>query len=149
MLSVLFLGIPTICPRTGYPTLPQIETLGFSHHCVRLLTHAVSRHVSHHTQSSLAFSRLACHRARARACARTRTWVRRGIYALGLRASHAGGLSCMGLCVCLGVGVQAVLGPLRARFGLVLIQTGKAELFRCLSNEYQSEANVCVKGGQI
>ena len=37
--------------------------------------------------------------------------------------SHAGGLTGRGVCVGLGVGVWAVLGPLQARFALVLIQT--------------------------
>mgnify|MGYP003093109746 CR=1 FL=1 len=37
--------------------------------------------------------------------------------------SHASGLTGRGVCVCLGMGVQAVLGPVQRRFGLVLTQT--------------------------
>lgn len=42
---------------------------------------------------------------------------------LGLAVSHAGGLTHACPCVCLGVGVLTVLGPLEARFVFVLIQT--------------------------
>nr|DAW01331.1 MAG TPA: hypothetical protein [Caudoviricetes sp.] len=47
--------------------------------------------------------------------------------------SHAGGLTHACLCVCLGVGVSSVLGPLEARFGLVLIQTTQLDkIYACL-----------------
>lgn len=42
---------------------------------------------------------------------------------LGLAVSHADGLTHIPRCNCLGAGVRAVLGPLQARFALVLIQT--------------------------
>lgn len=41
----------------------------------------------------------------------------------GLAVSHTDGLSHPRLCVCLGVGVWAVLGPIQRRFAFVLIQT--------------------------
>ena len=44
------------------------------------------------------------------------TYLRRAV-------SHAGGLTGLGVCVGLGTGVWAVLGPKERRFGLVLIQT--------------------------
>ena len=44
------------------------------------------------------------------------TYLRRSV-------SRADGLSHHGLCVCLGVGVSAVLGPIQRRFAFVLIQT--------------------------
>lgn len=42
---------------------------------------------------------------------------------LGLAVSHADGLSPCSVCVCLGMGVRAVLGPVERRFAFVLIQT--------------------------
>ena len=42
---------------------------------------------------------------------------------LGLAVSHTDGLSHHGVCVCLEVGVWAVLGPIQRRFAFVLIQT--------------------------
>ena len=42
---------------------------------------------------------------------------------LGLAVSHVGGLTYTARCSCLGVGVQAVLGPVQRRFAFVLIQT--------------------------
>lgn len=52
---------------------------------------------------------------------------------LGLAVSHADGLSQGGLCVCLGVGVSAVLSPKERRFAFVLIQTTQlARIDACL-----------------
>ena len=65
-------------------------------------------------------SPLWCYHARVRVCV---PMLMRAYVPLGLAVSHAGGLSQHGLCVCLGVGVSAVLGPKERRFGLVLIQT--------------------------
>lgn len=42
----------------------QIETMGFSHHFVALLTHTVSRHVMHSTKLTLAKSPYVCYHAR-------------------------------------------------------------------------------------
>lgn len=75
---------------------------------------------------TLAIPPYVCYHARVHVCVR----IPMGPHVPLKRAvSHAAGLSQCGLCVCLGVGVLAVLGPVQRRFGLVLIQTTQNRLF--------------------
>ena len=142
--------MPPIGPRRrNAAALPNRNDGLLPRLCDVARTRCVKTHVAPHTKSPLTISLCVCHRACARARARTRAWVRRGVYALGLAMRHADGLSCSLLCDRLGVGVQAVLGPSRQRFALVLIQTIAAAIYRHYSNGCRSEVGVCVKRGQI
>lgn len=78
----------------------------------------------------LAISPYLRYHARVRVCGHVPI---RGYVPLGLAVSHAGGLSPCSACVCLGWGYQAVLGPVEARFALVLIQTTQLDkIYACL-----------------
>lgn len=92
----------------------QIETLHPATLTVLLLTHVVSRHMSYLTEMPLAFFSNVCYHARVRVHVHIggypHMYPRRAV-------SPAGGLMHLPRCNCLGIGVWAVLGPLRARFG--------------------------------
>lgn len=93
----------------------------------------------HTTELPLAFFSYVCYHARVRVCVH----IPMGAYVpLGLAVSHAVGLAPQGVCVCLGVGASAVLGPLQRRFAFVLIQTHAARLLRRLSSERRAEGGV-------
>lgn len=130
----------------GRPTIPQIETMGFSHQFVALLTHAVSRHMRHSTETTP--SQISpCVLSRARACA----WVRAEIGPYGARARckpcwRPNGAACVCLPRGRGTGRSRAL---RSTIRSCTDTNHAAWLIKRLSNEYQSAADVCVKGRQI
>lgn len=91
--------------------------MGHSHRSVTSLTPTVSRHMLHITLTHpCTFLPMVLSRARARARARRGYDAVPPHVPLGLSVSHADGLSQGGLCIRLGTGVRAVLGPSQRRF---------------------------------
>ena len=84
-------------------------------------SHTLCQDTCHATHKSpLAMSPYMCYHARVCVCGRIPIAAH---VPLGLAVSYADGLSPRSVCVCLGMGVRAVLGPVERRFAFVLIQT--------------------------